>query len=328
MNIFNKTNELCSIVEKQLLSEICGDYYIYGIPFYSNVGDMLIYQGTLEFLKKTNHKCLGGFFLYDYQFPKISSNVVLIVQGGGYFGDLWRKGWNPVIELVKRYPHNKIIIMPQSIYYSDLDLAKQDAEIFSNHENIIICSRDYNSYTFAKEFFNNRIILIPDMAFFMDLNIYARNIMHTSSKDLYLKRYDKESVDFNIDVFGKDVRDWPTLDSTYKKNIQILCEKMFLYYRKLICRWPFLRNAIKFIIYNVCFSWIYKPLLIHEGVAFINNYNIIYTSRLHGLILSFLLGKQIVLLDNSYGKLQSFYDTWLKDVDTISLLPNINNKYL
>lgn len=48
-----------------------------------------------------------------------------------------------------------------------------------------------------------------------------------------------------------------------------------------------------------------------------NMYSIVYTTRLHVLILSALLEKKIFLIDNTTGKLNSFYNTWLKDLDNI-----------
>lgn len=59
--------------------------------------------------------------------------------------------------------------------------------------------------------------------------------------------------------------------------------------------------------------------MIKEGVEFISPYKEIETTRLHGCILSILLDKNIILCDNSYGKNRNFYDTWLNDIDTLSL---------
>ena len=42
---------------------------------------------------------------------------------------------------------------------------------------------------------------------------------------------------------------------------------------------------------------------------------------LHGCILSILLGKKITLIDNSYGKNGNFYNTWLSDLDNVTLNP-------
>ena len=41
----------------------------------------------------------------------------------------------------------------------------------------------------------------------------------------------------------------------------------------------------------------------------------VITDRLHAHILCVLLGIPHVVLDNSYGKVRSFYDTWTSDCD-------------
>jgi exopolysaccharide biosynthesis predicted pyruvyltransferase EpsI len=38
---------------------------------------------------------------------------------------------------------------------------------------------------------------------------------------------------------------------------------------------------------------------------------VVLTDRLHAVILSCLLGRPMVALDNTYGKIGSFVDTWL-----------------
>ena len=44
---------------------------------------------------------------------------------------------------------------------------------------------------------------------------------------------------------------------------------------------------------------------------------VVVTDRLHGHILSMLLGKPHVILDNSYGKLSSFHEKWTTGVDGV-----------
>ncbi|MNF10991.1 putative pyruvyl transferase EpsO [compost metagenome] len=57
-----------------------------------------------------------------------------------------------------------------------------------------------------------------------------------------------------------------------------------------------------------------------KGISFINKYDKVVTTRLHGLILSILLNKEVYMLDNSYGKCKRFHDVWLKDFTGIELL--------
>ena len=42
---------------------------------------------------------------------------------------------------------------------------------------------------------------------------------------------------------------------------------------------------------------------------------VIITDRLHGHILSLLLGIEHIVLDNNYGKLSSFYESWTRASD-------------
>jgi pyruvyl transferase EpsO len=49
-----------------------------------------------------------------------------------------------------------------------------------------------------------------------------------------------------------------------------------------------------------------------RGCGILSRGQVVVTDRLHGHILSLLMGIPQVLLDNSYGKVKSFYDTWTK----------------
>jgi pyruvyl transferase EpsO len=65
---------------------------------------------------------------------------------------------------------------------------------------------------------------------------------------------------------------------------------------------------------------IYEPLArqrLRRGVAVLSAGHVVVTDRLHGHILSLLLGIPHVVLDNSYGKLSSFVATWTHDVDGV-----------
>jgi exopolysaccharide biosynthesis predicted pyruvyltransferase EpsI len=45
-------------------------------------------------------------------------------------------------------------------------LLLKDAEIFNQHPDLTICARDNYSYDLLKKYFvNNKILLLPDMAF-------------------------------------------------------------------------------------------------------------------------------------------------------------------
>ena len=58
---------------------------------------------------------------------------------------------------------------------------------------------------------------------------------------------------------------------------------------------------------------------VRQGIRFFEPYETIYTTRLHGLILGILLGKQMVIVDNKYNKCSNFFNTWLTDFENISV---------
>jgi pyruvyl transferase EpsO len=54
-----------------------------------------------------------------------------------------------------------------------------------------------------------------------------------------------------------------------------------------------------------------------RGLALVGSGKVVMTDRLHGHLLALLLGRDNVLLDNSYGKLRSFYETWTHGLDGV-----------
>ena len=54
---------------------------------------------------------------------------------------------------------------------------------------------------------------------------------------------------------------------------------------------------------------------VRRGCAMLSRGKVIITDRLHGHILSLLLGIEHIVLDNSYGKLSSFYGSWTQASD-------------
>src|SRR5690606_20532540 len=108
--------------------------------------------------------------IFTYRKTKIRSSDVILLHGGGNFGDVWRLNQNFRNKIIKDFRNNRVIIFPQTIHYSgENDYVEQDANLFNSHPDLTICVRDKVSYDFARDKFHNcNIILLPDMAFFLD----------------------------------------------------------------------------------------------------------------------------------------------------------------
>ncbi len=318
MDYIRKINELKSIIKREITPLITSDYVLWGLPYYPNIGDTLIWEGELEFLKSIPYKCLGICGWDEYKRLPLKKDTVILITGGGYMGDIWRKAWDSVMNTIEQYPDNPIVILPNTIFYNAHEIMCSDAERMAKLKKLTICVRDKVSFQISKDNFKNEVCLVPDMAFYISLDYLNRWRISEMDKVLFLKRMDKElaNVDVCIEAKHVDVRDWPTMDSCasigerffYKSRA--LCSKTE---NVLTCLHPFaewLEHKLGYCVYRKCMT--------RRGVQFVSQYKEIYTTRLHVMILSVLLGKNVYFIDNSYGKLSSFYNAWLENCENVN----------
>lgn len=308
---------------KPIKDLIINDYVLLDLPYHVNTGDLLIWQGELSFLKhEVKHKMLGYYSQYTFGFPKLKKDTVILLHGGGNFGDVWRGSQEFRLEVIKSYHENRIVIFPQSVYYSTDELAISDAEIFAKHNDLTICARDKVSFEYIKRFFTNTLLCIPDMAFCIDRNIFMPNIIEQSKENLFFKRTDHEYREVTVDfIDGEyDTCDWPGTEklSAFIKFLFLL----MVYIRQM--RKSGVAGKMTASILSWCvnkiFMHIVRPQYIGRGARLISQYKNVYTTRLHGLILSHLLGKNIFIVSNNNGKLENYYNSWLKDCKNIGIV--------
>ena len=309
MTVETKIEQLQSQIKSALTPLVNRDYWLLEVPYYTNIGDTLIWQGELDFLKHLPFKNKGMYALESFKYPKISEKDLIIFQGGGNFGDLWTKHHDFKMHVVEHYPYNEFLFMPQTVYFQEEGNLKECAEFLSKY-NVTICARDKHSYEILTKNFSNRILLVPDMAFCMDLSAWEKE--YTATRPLLLKRIDAELKETpilsHLEKEGYDVSDWPTMyDKDRMTRIMYKTKQ-----KKMRTYTPWAMDVF-------C-RFFYRPFLIRTGVEFINSHTDIYSTRLHGAILSLLLGKNTIFIDNSYGKNSQFYDTWLRDCDNIKMV--------
>ncbi len=311
-------SQLCSTIKQQLNCMISNDYIYIDLPFHANIGDTLIWKGTEQFLASLPYRCLLRASYQTYTFPALSSNTVILLHGGGNIGDLYVHHNEFRKNVIMRYPHNKIIIFPHTVYYDGARNARTDAIVYRKHKKLTICARDKYSYRFLKAFgFCNDIRLVPDMAFCINVEELKQYVKPPlSNRDLLFKRIDKEKKDTHVvDRISKDydICDWPL----YGEDDPALS---FLYDLIKNKKW---KEADDYAVNT------YLPNRVRVGVELISQYNRVISNRLHASILSILLGKEVFILDNSYGKNSQYYNTWLKGMNNVTLLSSSksNNLY-
>ena len=173
MNSIERTEQLRQLLKKKLLQLIDQDYVLYGLPYYSNIGDTLIWEGAIEVLKDIPYKCRSVCGWSDYPQKQLPKDYTILIEGGGYFGDVWRHGWEIVLNELNINKDNKIILLPNTIWYKDPKILETDQRLLAKMPKLTICARDQQSYDFAQKYFNNDVYLLPDLAFCINKSYLA-----------------------------------------------------------------------------------------------------------------------------------------------------------
>ncbi len=323
MTAKDKVLDLKRQIEESLTPLVDNDYVLLDLPYHSNLGDTLIWQGELDFLKKIPYKCKYSTWIRGglSEIGKwLKQDTLLLFHGGGNFGDVWYEQNELRKRVIAMYPNYRSVIFPQTVYYSDEKNLQNDVAFYSKHPNVTICARDSRSFQLLRERFpKNRSILVPDMAFYMDLSQYKRNTNPKGS--VFVKRDDIESKEeLQYCDVPKDalVTDWRWLDnskeylrlSTWEKK-----EKLFSILNKVS------HADVRNMFINKYWHHCLRPLNVKTAIEFIDQFERVFATRMHAALLAVILSKKdITLFDNSYGKSSSLYDTWFTDVDGFKMI--------
>lgn len=282
-------------------------------PYYHNIGDVLIWTGVQCFLKDNSIDCLYTASYETCTFPKIDEKVTVLFNGGGNLGDMYHEHMDFLLSVTEHYPNNRIVVLPQTVYYQDESIEREDFGRLLKHLHFYICARDKKVYSHLKEYFGNKTLLLPDMAFCISSQRLKPYIKEQTKEKLIIERADCEKGAAKMNEDG-DVSDWPVFTHSFRKSTFI---------NKLFKRISDASIPVFSSLSNRLWNWyapqFFNELMIREGVEFISPYKYIETARLHGGILSILLDKDVTVVNNSYGKNKNFYDSWLSDVENVHL---------
>ena len=302
--------EIMDSVKSQhsVIASLIGDKSVayLDIPVYFNVGDLLIYLGTEEFFNKNNINVIYRSDCKNVNLKKLNDADVIVYQGGGNFGDLYHRHQKLREDIVKQFPNKRIICLPQSIYFEKSENEEASAHIFSKHKDFHFITRDERSFEHSKKF-TDHVYLLPDMAHSLHPMIEKDEISEAKPSQrrvLNLIRKDIESSKNGLRLNKKGF-DWDDI-------IQISDIKTKKKYSSL-AKWKFKQNKANELWYKL------SKEIAFRSENYFHLHNEVHTDRLHGLIFACLLGKNIHLYDNSYGKNSSYYKKWLFDMPNIHL---------
>jgi pyruvyl transferase EpsO len=282
--------------------------YYMDYPVHSNGGDLLIMKGTEAFFKDYNIRVSSRYSILD--FPEnlnIPKDHMIVLHGGGNFGDLYPAHQKLREKIITQYPQHRIVMLPQTIFYKSEFEFERTAQIFNRHKDVHLYVRDTLSYELATQKFPEcHIYLSPDMAH----QLWPIVSKGSPTRDLlcfFRTDIEKTREQEQLEGIGRgDYLDWISLYSRVeKKSINMIVRMM----RRGSGRLPMQAIWGK-----------YTDYLVDKAVKRFSGYRSVQTSRLHGHILSCLMDKPNTLLDNSYGKNSNYYHTWTSGIQTAQLV--------
>ena len=278
-----------------------------GTSEHSNIGDAAITFGEYEFIRKyfSDYKLIE---VSTYEFNDIlpyleniiNSDDLIFLQGGGNLGNKFKTEENVRRTIIENFPNNKIVILPQTIYFTDdaeLEISKR---IYNNHSNLTIFTRGHISLEFAKKNFPNaKCYESLDSALNLNFNFgYSRDGILCCLRDLNdesgLDKKTYEEIFKIIKSFDKDYSFTNNLWATDIKKDQ--------------------RNYV-----------------VYEQLKSFAKHKLVVTDRLHGLIFSLITNTPCIVISAYNYKLKEFTDMLKnnnsiifidKDIDKLS--ENIN----
>lgn len=276
-------------------------------PNNSNVGDSLIWLGEIAYLESRHIPVQYVCDLHNYNGHKLQKthgkSSVILMHGGGNFGTLWPHEQAFRLRVLKEFVGIPVIQLPQSIHFVDDKVLEETKQAIRQHGNFTLVVRDNPSYDFATNQFDCKVLLCPDMAFFIDP---ISSNKQPKFDRFILSRTDHEKSNNWIDDLPRlsasisiDQNDW--LDQQAMEKILNRIQQHTSGFRSVIDP----SNKALLLLWNALAN-----ARLARGKALLERGRVVISDRLHVHILSILLNKPHVLIDNNYGKLGNFHQAW------------------
>lgn len=281
-------------------------------PVYANIGDLLIEEGTECFLRDHGLpvvKVRSALNFSAADAAALDPGATIVLQGGGNFGDLYDLHQRFRERVVTQCPDQRIILLPQTMYFSSNERLAECAAVFGRHQDLHVCLRDAGSYDFFRRHFRNPAYLVPDMAHCLWPAYAPHRTVVSRSPTLVFERRDEESRSLPV-VGGAATRvDWEdTLRLTDRVMLRALLG-LHVNHAQLLPGQE---------IYGL---WrLFRRRLTGRAARLVTRYERVVTNRLHVAILGLLTGRSVAMGDNCYGKLSAYHACWLADMPTVTLL--------
>lgn len=125
----------------------------FDVPVHFNIGDLLILAGTETWLKRHGRRVTHRFSVRDYRrfLQSVTEDHVLLFHGGGNMGDLWREHEALRQDVLRRFPRNKAVLLPQTVHFRNAQAAKACGAAYREHADCTVFVLDDTSRRLVEE---------------------------------------------------------------------------------------------------------------------------------------------------------------------------------
>ena len=270
-----------------------------GTPTHCNIGDAAIAQAERDFLENVGYHVVeitvNEWKKYKKLIIKQVKKEILLLHGGGNFGNLWPSEELIREEIISAFPHAHFLLMPQTFFVTDsfCELAQKDMQNKYNDSRFDLFARE--TYSFEK-----MISLFPEA----NCHLVPDIVLFEKNNDFYNTSFIKKSVDVLM-VLRSDKEGLLNYDDIV--NIKKALNKKDLSYRisDILYTSPSIKKEDR------------KKVILQKLEEFASS-RVVITDRLHGMIFAFIANVPCIVLQNNNYKIEGVYN-WIKDNNDIYL---------
>lgn len=272
-----------------------------GIPHHRNIGDNAIAVAEEKLL----HTYFKDYEMYELPESKlevcaqkiknlVQEDDILLLHGGGNIGDTYEKPEKGRRMVIQTFSNNKIIVFPQTAFFSDTPKGQKELEIskriYNEHKNLVLLAREKKSYEFMKQhFYNAKVFLTPDIVMTMKKTSQEEKIRNGA---LLLFRTDQEK----------------TIENEKVEEIKNLMQHEFGQYTLSDMSYGNKRLV------NV--GGKFRDQILEEKFEQFQSAQLVVTDRLHGMIFAAITETPCIAFSNFNYKVIGCYE-WLKNLGYI-----------
>jgi pyruvyl transferase EpsO len=278
------------------------DVVLVGTTLHDNAGDSLIWLGQLAVLAELGirvHAVVHPASFDRRPFDAAPPGAVVLLSGGGNFGDLWpfvhrHREW-----ILQEITDRRIVQFPQSLHFRDDAAVARVQHSLAARDDVSLMWRDRQSLGAARDLFPGvDAHLVPDVAF---ARRPPRVPVSPGDRIVWIARDDREgsALRRSSGPSGR-VTDWG-LD-----RAPALARELLWLTARVERRVPSVVGPRpRLVLYNRS-----ALMTAHAAARLVAGARVVVTDRLHAHVLCTMFAVPHVLLDDGYGKIRAFLDTW------------------